>query len=109
MLSSRDSLQTVINKLHELILVKFIKLTKAAKAGVIRLLKEMANNSITSHVLLNLLLRQIVGGDTSPENLLLIESVLDICIEHRAWLEKNQESLQFAFFRFLRLIQVYLN
>ena len=76
------------------------------KSGILRLLNEMARASLPSHAIINILLRQMIGGEHGPDNITLVESVLDICLEHRAWLEKNQESLQFVFFRYLRLIQV---
>ena len=79
---------------------------KLARLGILRFLKESANVSLNSHNILNILLRQIIGGETGPDNILLTESILDICIEHRTWLDKNQESLQLTFFRYLRLIQV---
>lgn len=34
------------------------------------------------------ILRQASGGDVSLKNLLLVEGILDIFIEHRPWLEK---------------------
>ena len=86
--------------------VRLTSFYKSAQAGTLRFLRDSANASLNSHNLLNIMLRQIIGGEVAIENINLAESILDICIEHRTWLDKNQESLQLAFFRFLRLIQV---
>ena len=106
MMASRDNLQHIVNKIQDMLIHKYLKISKVVKNGILRLLNEMARASLPSHAIINILLRQIIGGEHGPDNIHLVESLLDICIEHRAWLEKNQECLQSVFFRYLRLIQV---
>jgi len=109
MMASRDNLQHIVNKIQDMLIHKYLKISKVVKNGILRLLNEMARASLPSHGIISILLRQIIGGEHGPDNVHLVESVLDICIEHRTWLEKNQECLQSVFFRYLRLIQDHWN
>lgn len=63
--SSRDSLQYVINRVNELFVQKFLKLTKNVKLNLLRLVREMAKYEMNSHACLCILLRLMVGGDLS--------------------------------------------
>ena len=63
--SSRDSLQYVINRVNELFVQKFLKLTKNVKINLVRLVREMAKYEMNSHACVSILLRVMVGGDLS--------------------------------------------
>lgn len=104
-MAARDSLAAVIQKLCELTHAKWTKFTDQARKGLLRLVKEMAKMSYAVHSVINVLLRHIIGGDLTPQNVWLVEALLDILIENRVWLERNQETLQSATFRYMRLIQ----
>ena len=104
-MTARDSLTGVIQRLCELSHARWSKMTDQAKAGFLRLVKELAKLSYGVHSIINVLLRHIIGGDLTPQNIWLTEALLDVLIENRAWLERNQDTLQSAVFRYLRLIQ----
>ena len=55
------------------------------------------------------ILRQIPGGDVTPKSLWLAESILDLLVEHRAWLEKNQFLLATTVYNYLRIIVDHFN
>ena len=51
------------------------------------------------------LMRQIAGGDVGRGNLWLADSLLDLFIEHRTWLEKFPFLVASVTYTFLRLIE----
>ena len=51
------------------------------------------------------LMRQIAGGDTSVYNLWLADSLLDIFIKHRAWLDKFPFLVASVVYTYLRIIE----
>ena len=51
------------------------------------------------------LMRQIAGGDTSPNNLWLADTLLDIFVKHRAWLDKFPFLVASVVYTYLRLIE----
>jgi integrator complex subunit 3 len=51
------------------------------------------------------LLRQIEGGNVSPENIWLAESMLKLLTDHRSWLDRLPFLLCTAVYTYLRLIQ----
>ena len=104
-MASRDSLQHVITRVNELLVAKYLKLTRTVRQSIVRLTREMAKSEMNSHTMISVLLRLIIGGEMGPDNIRLCEAVLNIAIEFEPWLRKNQECLQLVVFRFLRLIQ----
>ena len=104
-MAARDSLTGVIQRLCELSHARWSKMTDQSKSGFVRLVKELAKLSYGVHGIINVLLRHIIGGDLTPQNLWLTEALLDVLIENRAWLDRNQDTLQSAVFRYLRLLQ----
>jgi len=93
-MAARDSLAGVIQKLCELTHSKWTKFTDQTKKGLLRLVKEMAKMAYGAHSLINVLLRHIVGGELTNQNVWLMETLLDILNEHRAWLERNQDRVE---------------
>ncbi len=70
----------------------------------------MVKNSIQGiDVLCFNLLRQITGGDISPKNIWLAETMLDIFIENRLWLEQTQILVASVVYTYLRLIADHSN
>ena len=51
------------------------------------------------------LMRQIAGGDTSVQNLWLADSLLDIFIKHRAWLDKYPFLVASVVYTYLRITE----
>ncbi|XP_013787418.1 integrator complex subunit 3-like [Limulus polyphemus] len=100
-----DGLALVIGYLTQIIVEKYSKLQDTSRTQLIWLLKEMIKNSIPGvDGLCYNLLRQIAGGDTTPKNLWLIESMLDIFIENRGWLEKFPLLVAAVVYTYIRLI-----
>ncbi|EDO31965.1 predicted protein, partial [Nematostella vectensis] len=102
---TRDSLGMVIAKVIGNIADRFAKLHETARTQLIWLTSEFVKNSVIgTEGLCHALLRQIVGGDISPPNVWLTESMLNLLITHRTWLEKNSVLLATAVYCYLRLI-----
>lgn len=50
-------------------------------------------------------MRHAAGGDVSPKNITLIESLLDVFIEYRSWLDKFPVLMASVVYTYLRLIE----
>lgn len=103
--ASRDSLQTTTARLADLATRKYHKFSDHVQTKLVRLVGQLAEKNFGVHALINVLLRQIVGGSLSAENIRLADALIEIIIPNRGWLERNQETLQFSTIRYLRLIQ----
>lgn len=90
MLIARDGLASVTNSIVQLIVEKYQKLTETSKKQLLWLLREFIKNQVPNidNIVWNLL-RQATGGDVSPRNIALIDGLVDIFIEHRAWIERS--------------------
>lgn len=105
-LITRDGLAFVINNLSVLVVEKYQKLGDVAKKQLIWLLRELVKNQVqTVDNLVWNVLRQASGGDISPRNLALIEGLLDIFIEHRAWLENVPIIISAIIYTYVRLLE----
>ncbi|XP_031564730.1 integrator complex subunit 3-like [Actinia tenebrosa] len=103
---TRDGLGMIINKVVGIVTDKFAKLQEATKTQILWLTTELVKNSVLgTENLCAALLRQIVGGDISPPNIWLAESMLNLLSNNRPWLEKNGLFLATALYCYLRLIQ----
>lgn len=90
-LLTRDGLGFVTNSLAGLVAEKYPKFTDIARKQLLWLLREFVKNQVLNlETLVWNILRHASGGDVSSRNLALIEGLLDIFIDHRPWLEKNQ-------------------
>lgn len=50
-------------------------------------------------------MRHAAGGDVSQKNITLIESLLDVYVDYRSWLEKFPVLLASVVYTFLRLVE----
>lgn len=105
-LLTRDGLQFVTQNLNILVADKYQKLTEIAKKQILWIMKEFIKNAVlNADNIVWYLLRQASGGDISPKNLFLVESLLDIFIEYREWLEKNPILVGVVVYTYVRLIE----
>ncbi|XP_043069639.1 integrator complex subunit 3 homolog [Drosophila bipectinata] len=109
-LVSRDGMNVIVANLTLLVAEKYAKLTEIARRQLIWVLREFVKHQVLSveNVIWNCL-RQAGGGDASHKNLFLIESLLDIFIEYRTWLEGNPFLVQSAVYSYVRLIEDHAN
>lgn len=105
-LLSRDGLAFVTTTLSILVAEKYLKLTEIARRQLLWLLRELVKNQVLSvdNIVWNAL-RQASGGDISQKNLTLIDGLLDILIDHRAWLEKFPFLIGAVVYSYVRLIE----
>ncbi|XP_070068690.1 integrator complex subunit 3 homolog isoform X1 [Drosophila takahashii] len=109
-LVSRDGMNVIVANLTLLVAEKYTKLTEIARRQLIWVLREFVKHQVLSveNVIWNCL-RQAGGGDASHRNLFLIESLLDIFIEFRTWLESNPFLVQSTVYSYVRLIEDHAN
>jgi len=81
---SRDGLTLVLNYLVSLVAERSARLLDSVRAQLLWRLKELMRTNVngTDNLVWNLM-RQIAGGDVSPKNLWLAESLMDLLIDHR--------------------------
>lgn len=105
-LISRDGLTCVLNNLSNLILEKYLKFQDTTRNQLLWIIKEMIRNAVTGvdNVCWNLM-RYASGGDVTPKNIFLVESLLDIYIENRLWLDKYPVLICMVVYTYLRLIE----
>lgn len=105
-LITRDGLTCVLNNLSNLILERYLKFTDTTRNQLLWMIKEMIRNAITGvdNVCWNLM-RYASGGDITPKNIILVESLLDIYIENRVWLDKFPMLICMVVYTYLRLIE----
>lgn len=105
-LITRDGFGLIVTNLSQLILEKYLKFNDVVKQQLVWLLREMIKNAVTNvdNLVWNLM-RHAAGGDVSPKNITLIESLLDVFIEYRSWLEKFPLLIASVVYTYLRLIE----
>lgn len=105
-LVTRDGLTCVLNNLSNLILERYLKFQDVTRNQLLWLVKEMIRNAVTGvdNVCWNLM-RYASGGDNAPKNIYLVESLLDIYIENRSWLDKFPVLICMVVYTYLRLIE----
>ncbi|XP_020292373.1 integrator complex subunit 3 isoform X2 [Pseudomyrmex gracilis] len=105
-LITRDGLAGVLAYLNQLVLEKYLRFNDVTRSQLLWLLREMIRTSITNVDNLCLsLLRHAAGGDISPRNLFLVDALLDIFQENRAWLDKYPFLVASIVYTYLRLIE----
>ncbi|XP_066151238.1 integrator complex subunit 3 homolog [Euwallacea fornicatus] len=105
-LITRDGFGHVVTNLSQLVLDKYLRFTDMVRKQLLWLLREMIKNNVSNvdNLCWNLM-RHAAGGDISPKNLTLIESLLDVFIEYRSWLEKFPLLIASVVYTYLRLIE----
>ncbi len=105
-LVARDGMTIACNHLTHLVLEKYPRMVIHVKQQLLWLTKEMIKASVNSiETICWNLMRQIAGGNVSQPNLWLADSLLDIFIENRAWLEKFSFLLASVVYTYLRVIE----
>lgn len=105
-LITRDGFGHVVTNLSQLVLDKYLRFTDLVRKQLLWLLREMIKNNVSNvdNLCWNLM-RHAAGGDVSPKNLNLVESLLDVFIEYRSWLEKFPLLIASVVYTYLRLIE----
>lgn len=105
-LVTRDGLTSVLNNLSNLILERYLKFQDTTRNQLLWIVKEMIRNAVNGvdSVCWNLM-RYASGGDITPKNIYLVESLLDIYLENRAWLDKFPVLICMVVYTYLRLIE----
>lgn len=105
-LLAHDGLAFVINNLAMLVAEKYQRLNDVPRKQLLWFLRELIRNQVLNvdNLVWNIL-RQASGGDISPKNIALVDGLLDIFIEHRSWLEKDQFLIGTVIYTFLRLLE----
>lgn len=102
---SQDGLSKVVGVASQLIYEKWLKLNETCRTQLTWLAKELVHNSVArAESVCHQLIRQISGGDLSPRNIWLTETVLDILTENRPWLDKCPLFLPITLYTYLRVI-----
>lgn len=105
LVANRDNLKNVIDKLNFLVMEKYRRLCEGVQVQILYFLREIIKSSIPmADMICFSLLRQIAGGDLSPKNVWLSESLLSIFIDQRTWLFALPVLVQTSLFTYLRLI-----
>lgn len=103
---NRDSLNLVLTRLSQMILDKFPKIEDSVRGQILWFMNELIKLNIQgTDGLFMSLMKQIIGGDTSPKNVWLAENIIDIFTMHRAWVDKSPMLIQITVFTYLRVIQ----
>jgi hypothetical protein len=105
-LISRDGFKCVITELSKLITDKYLKFKEEVRKQLLWFIKEMIKNQVLSiDGLCWTLMRQIAGGDLSQRNLWLSDTLMDLYMENRVWLEKFQFLYLSVVYTYLRIIE----
>ncbi|XP_071498846.1 integrator complex subunit 3-like [Diadema antillarum] len=105
-LITRDGFGLVWSRLNQLVIEKYTKLQENIRTQVVWLARELVKNSVVNaDQVISSLIRQIAGGDISPKNVWLAESMLDLFTENRTWLDKHPTLLAMVLYTYLRIIE----
>uniref|UniRef100_A0A1B0CHZ5 SOSS complex subunit A homolog n=1 Tax=Lutzomyia longipalpis TaxID=7200 RepID=A0A1B0CHZ5_LUTLO len=109
-LLSRDGLAFTTTNVCMLVADKYTKMTDIARKQLLWLVREFVKNAVLNvdQIVWNML-RQASGGDASPRNILLVEGLLDIFVDHRQWLEKTPFLVGTVVYTYVRLIEDHTN
>lgn len=106
MLITRDGLAIVLSNLSQLLMDRYVRLKDSVRSQVLWLVREMIRNAVANvDNLCWILMRHAAGGDISPRNISLIDSLLDIYQDNRTWLDKFPVLIASVVYTFLRLIE----
>ncbi|XP_015668829.1 integrator complex subunit 3 [Protobothrops mucrosquamatus] len=87
-LVSRDGLTTVLTKMNQILMEKYLKLQDSCRTQLVWLLREMVRSGILG-IDGNCMtfMKQIAGGDVTSKNIWLAENILDILTEQRKFMD----------------------
>ncbi|XP_057365693.1 integrator complex subunit 3-like [Daphnia carinata] len=107
---SRDGLALVLSHLTQLVVERFPRLLDSVRSQLMWLIKELvrANVTGTDMVIWNLM-RQIAGGDVAARNIWLADTLMDLLIDQRAWLDKFPFLIASVVYTYLRLIEDHIS
>lgn len=109
-LIARDGLVLAQHHLTQLVAERWSRLTDGVRAQLLWLVREMIKNGVSGvESLLWNTMRHMAGGDVTPRNLNLVETILDMLIENRTWLEKIPLIVATSVYAFLRLIEDHMS
>lgn len=81
---SKDGLALVLSYLTQLVVEKFPRLLDSVRSQLMWLIKELVRANVTgTDMLIWNLMRQIAGGDVTPKNIWLAESLMDMLVDQR--------------------------
>ncbi|VDD80258.1 unnamed protein product [Mesocestoides corti] len=113
LLTSRDNLNYALSELTRLVAEAWPKMLQPVRKSMLAILAELiATRGANVDILVLHVFRRMPSGDLSSLNLWLIQSVLDLLIRNREWLEHEDRKpflLPLAVYTFLRLIPDHLN
>ncbi|XP_062897930.1 integrator complex subunit 3 isoform X1 [Mobula hypostoma] len=104
-LVSRDGMNLILIKINQLLMEKYLKLQDTVRVQLVWLVREIVKNAVLgADGVCMTLMKQIAGGDVTPKNIWLAESVLDILVEQREWVMKSNMLIAMIIYTYLRLI-----
>ncbi|KAJ8982336.1 hypothetical protein NQ317_009452 [Molorchus minor] len=105
-LITRDGFGLILTNLSQLVLDRYLRFNDVVKQQLVWLLREMIKNAVSNvdNLVWNLM-RHAAGGDISPKNITLVESLLDVFVEYKGWLEKFPLLIASVVYTYLRLIE----
>ncbi|XP_078063855.1 integrator complex subunit 3-like, partial [Mustelus asterias] len=105
MLVSRDGMNLILIKINQLLMEKYLKLQDTVRIQLVWLVREIVKNAVLgADGVCMTLMKQIAGGDVTPKNIWLAESVLEILVEQREWVLKSNMLIAMIIYTYLRLI-----
>lgn len=107
---SKDGLSLFSTYLNIIILERINKLREHSLKQIFWIEHQlMKANTVTAETICSNLIRQTAGGDISPRNLCLVETLLDLLIENRNWLINSTSFMvPTIIYTFMRLISDHL-
>ncbi|CAH8592652.1 unnamed protein product [Schistosoma rodhaini] len=107
-LTSRDNLTYVLSEMTRLVAETWPKMTQSVRCNLLSLLGEFISTKTASvEVLMLHVYRRMTTGDISPQNLWLIDSMVDLLEKNKDWLaslERQPFLLPLTVYTLLRLI-----
>ncbi|KAH9500797.1 Integrator complex subunit 3 [Bulinus truncatus] len=102
---ARDGLTCLLTKINQIVYEKWLKLLDSTKSQMLWLCRELVKmNAQGADSVCIGILRQIVGGDVSQRNIWLAETMLELFLDHKAFLAKNISLLATVVYTYLRII-----
>nr|SVE79976.1 EOG090X0205 [Daphnia magna] len=107
---SRDGLALVLSHLTQLVVERFPRLLDSVRSQLIWLIKELVRANVTgTDMLIWNLMRQIAGGDVAAKNIWLADTLMELLIDQRAWLDKFPFLIASVVYTYLRLIEDHIS